>query len=80
MQILNRSNAQNILAGEGGHFERADGIGPEGGEMAEGQAADRGAGFFPRETGGEIFPCELAIAGQDRPQHGSDKLAQREAD
>ncbi len=31
------------------------------------------------KCGREIFPCEFAVAGQDRPEHGADHLANHEA-
>ena len=46
--------------------------------MAKGQAAELRAGQI-RKCGGEIFPCEFAVARQDRPEHGADHLAEYEA-
>ena len=51
----------------------------EGDKMAKGEAADlRGRQFC--KGGGEIFPCEFAVAGQDRPEHGAKHLAKHKAD
>ena len=32
------------------------------------------------KCGGEIFPCEFAVAGQDRPEQGANHLSKPEAD
>ena len=37
------------------------------------------AGLFVCEGCGKIFPCELAVAGQDRPQKGANDLAEHKA-
>jgi hypothetical protein len=47
--------------------------------MAKGETAElRGRQFC--KGGGEIFPCEFAVAGQDRPEHGANRLSKHEAD
>jgi hypothetical protein len=59
-------------------LECTDAIRAEGDKMAEGEAANLSRRQLGK-CGRKIFPCEFAVAGQDRPEHGANQLANHEA-
>ncbi len=79
VEVLDRRDAQDVGLRQGGHFEGADGIRAQRREMPEGQRVELPGGLFPAERSAEIFPCELAVAGQDHPQQNSQALTEHEA-
>ena len=77
--VLKRRDAKDDILRKCGKFECADAVGAERREMTERQSPDLRRGLFVCEGCGKIFPCELAVAGQDRPQKGANDLAEHEA-
>lgn len=79
LAIFERGNPQDGFGGKRSNLECTDAIRAEGDKMAKGQAAELRAGQI-RKCGGEIFPCEFAVARQDRPERGAKHLAKQKAD
>ena len=77
--VLMRRDAKDDILRKRGKFESADAVGAEPREMTERQPPDLRRGLFVCEGCGKIFPCELAVPGQDRPQEGANDLAEHEA-
>ena len=77
--VLKRRDAEDGILRKRGKFECADTVGAECREMTKRQSPDFRRGLFVCERCGKIFPCELAVAGQDRPQKGANDLAEHKA-
>ena len=69
-----------MFPSEGRNLEGAHAVGAEGNEMQKRHPADFSRRLFVSEGRGKIFPCEFAVAGQDRPQERTDALAKDKAD
>ena len=79
VEVFDRGDAVDRLVREGGDFDRAHHIRPEGGEVFESQLADLRGGKFAAESDLQVFPCEAAVAGQDEPHQRAAGLSHDEA-
>ena len=60
-----------VIDGDPRHFETAEEIAAEGGEVLAGELVDAGGGEIAAEGDGEVAVCEFAVGGEEESGEGS---------